>query len=197
MKPFICKDTALRLTSLQHTLYEAEVPVLIIVEGGGGRLLGRLCNEIMNLLEPRGVEYHKYAPRADSSTPRSAISFLAATPAAGKIGFFDRGWYTTIMRAAADGDFDGPYARNFMQFERYLTVNGVILIKIFIDYDEVVAGSIASEIGFDKKVDCGSITSEDGDTGERRGDWLRLVGMTDTFGEPWDIIKATDFAGTV
>ena len=90
-------ELAEELTLLQRRIVNENRQVLVIFEGRSGRVMGRVINEFMNLLEPRGITYTHFEPEAIKS-PRDMLRYIAREPAMGKISVYDRSWYSLIVR---------------------------------------------------------------------------------------------------
>jgi polyphosphate kinase 2 (PPK2 family) len=108
------------------------MPVLILFEGSSGRVIGRVCNELIRCLEPRGVSYKHFDP-SDQDGPRTMLDFLQHTPGKGQIGLYDRSWYSSMIKKCNVKEKEKELDRMLdicNDFERYLTDNGVLLIKI-------------------------------------------------------------------
>jgi len=122
------------LNKMQQRILSEGLPVLIIFEGSSGRAIGRVIKEFMRCLEPRGVVYTHFDP-VEKDTPRSMMDFLQRTPGKGQIGLFDRSWYSLMIeryhKAKDHEDLDRMIEVS-NGFERYLTLNGVLVIKIFL-----------------------------------------------------------------
>ena len=44
-----------RMVAAQRRIVDGKAKVLVVFEGLSGRVIGRVANEFMNLLEPRGM----------------------------------------------------------------------------------------------------------------------------------------------
>ncbi|MCL1811566.1 MAG: hypothetical protein FWG41_05055 [Methanomassiliicoccaceae archaeon] len=134
MHALIPDDLVSKLNQLQQRILAEGLPVLIIFEGSSGRVIGRVNNELIRCLEPRGVIYNHFDP-ADPACPRTILDFLQQTPGKGQIGLCDRSWYSQMIeRSEKDGEdeaLDGMLD-DINDFERYLVQNGVLLIKVLL-----------------------------------------------------------------
>ena len=199
MRPPVSDETSERLTSLQHELYRNKLTVLILIEGSSGRILGRVANEVMNLLEPRGVEYRHFHP-SEGKDPQGVIRFLTETPAAGRIGLFDRGWYSHMIASVKkDPDSLERSLAGLADLERYLTDNGVILVKIYLKADVDRIEEIAEEFCVGRIKDCGRLTDDviTQDDLVIKGLLGRIFECTDKPNAPWTTIEVSDLASTV
>ena len=62
MASTIPDELAAELTLLQRRIVDENRQVLVIFEGRSGRIMGRVINEFMNLMEPRGISYTHFEP---------------------------------------------------------------------------------------------------------------------------------------
>lgn len=185
------------LRNLQHDLFDRKVPVLVLIEGCGGKIMGRIVSEIIDLLEPRGIEYRHFAPDLKSKGLMNLTRFLRSTPAAGRFGIFDRGWYSQILETAKGSKKkteDG--IRRITELERFLTNSGTLLVKIYLnsedDLDIALGGS---------HVDCGDLSMDDAHDhrlyNAYEGPMAELIKETNRINAEWNIIDVTDREGTV
>ena len=132
MKALIPDDMAKELNLLQQRAFAKGIPTLIIFEGSSGRVIGRVVNEIMRCLEPRGVKYRHFDPTLNNG-PQSMVDFLYNTPAKGELGLFDRSWYSRVIdRYDPDNDNMPETLKVVNTFEKYLVDNGIFLIKVLL-----------------------------------------------------------------
>lgn len=134
MHALISDEMISRLNQLQQAILSKDIPVLIIFEGSSGRVIGRVINELIRCLEPRGVTYHHFDP-SDAKDPRSVLDFLQQTPRSGSIALYDRSWYSSIIDRYNEDEKKKELDRMLEMcndFERYLIHNGVFLLKVML-----------------------------------------------------------------
>lgn len=186
-----------RLNAVQLKLQSKDIPVLIIFEGGSGRVISRVINEVNRTLEPRGIDYRHFDPREYDGIEGFA-AVLEGTPAKGDIALYDRSWYSHVVDEY-DGDPEKlrESARDIADFERYLTDNGTFLIKIRLNVDTESLCRYADDYR-PTTVMNGTYLSVD--RVDRVKYWAvmpELVGLTDTEGCPWDTVTVSDVGKTV
>ncbi|MDR1691194.1 MAG: hypothetical protein LBR42_05080 [Candidatus Methanoplasma sp.] len=138
MDALVPDDVVSRLNQLQQTLLKKQLPVLIVLEGSSGRVIGRVSNELMRCLEPIGVRYNHFDP-ADGGDSRFIFGFLRNTPGNGQIGIYDRSWYSFMIEKFNEDEKKKELDRMLdlsNDVERYLVQNGILLIKIFLKASE-------------------------------------------------------------
>jgi polyphosphate kinase 2 (PPK2 family) len=137
------------LNQLQQKILAKGIPVLILFEGSSGRVIGRVNTELIRCLEPRGVVYSHF-DTADPESPESMMDFLWRTPGKGQIGLSDRSWYSMMIEkysgAGMESEMDKAIARS-NDFERYLVLNGVLLIKIILKAPEAAIKKYGPQYG--------------------------------------------------
>lgn len=129
MRSLVTDELEEELNAAQMDIVNSGVPVLVIFEGGSGRVISRVVNELDRVMEPRGIHYYHFD--VENSGPKATARLLQCTPAKGEISMYDRSWYaTTINRFDGDtGDLD-KRLEVLNRFETYLVDNGTFIIKI-------------------------------------------------------------------
>lgn len=199
MEALISDDTISHLNKLQQKLFRKDIPVLIIFEGSSGRVIGRVMNEIMRCLEPRGVSYHHFDP-SKLTDPYSALDFLQKSPRNGRIALFDRSWYSAIIERYNEDDKEKELEMMLdqsIEFEKYLVQNGVFLVKVFLKGSESVIKEHGSSYWPDGPKR--SFLSMDHiDPAKYREVMVEKVyKRTDTKDCPWDIVSVKSVEETV
>ena len=186
-----------RLTLLQRRVVDEGRQVLVIFEGRSGRVLGRVVNELMNLLEPRGMLYSHFKPESVDS-PREMLRYISREPAKGVIGIYDRSWYSRIVGLAAEGRDASEFIGTAMALERYFSNNGVILVKFYLNMDDDAVDRLAKEFG-SKRSGAGSFLTDDHIDPKRWKDKLvmPMIARTSTASSPWDIVDVSDIGVTM
>ncbi|MCL2318180.1 MAG: hypothetical protein FWC44_03930 [Methanomassiliicoccaceae archaeon] len=136
------------LNQLQQRILNAGLPVLVILEGSSGRVIGKVANELMRCLEPRGVVYNHFDPT--DSGPMPILNFLQKTPCRGQIGLFDRSWYSSIIEI-----YGNEHKKKHLEamlkesndLERYLYLNGILIIKILLVASDNALADYGSQYG--------------------------------------------------
>ncbi|AIZ56189.1 thymidylate kinase [Candidatus Methanoplasma termitum] len=187
------------LNQMQQRMLEKGLPVLVVFEGSSGRVNGRVNSELIRCLEPRGVLYRHFDPTTIGS-PAEILDFVQHTPAKGQLGLFDRSWYSAAIERYGDGD-DWKGLDNMLKvsndLERYLTLNGILLIKIILKSNVSILKEYGSQYG--PKMPRRSFLSLDNiDPQKFKGSVLdHVYERTDTEYAPWNLIKIGDIGKTV
>ena len=187
------------LNGLQQDILKKELPVLIIFEGSSGRVIGRVSNELIRCLEPRGVIYTHFDPE-DTDGPRPIFDFVHRTPGKGQIGLFDRSWYSSAIERYSSDEKNKELETMLdmcNDLERYLAVNGVLLIKIIFR----ASGPALKEYGhqYGPAVPKRSFLSMDHIDPAKYTEVMfdRVYKKTNTEHSPWNQIKVKNLSETV
>ena len=200
MASLISDDLTEKLMALQRRIVNEKRPVLVIFEGRSGRIVGRVINEFMNVLEPRGITYTHFIPEY-SDSPREMLRYISREPALGKIAIYDRSWYSRIVYKMAKGTTDEAdlevLRKTARAFERYLTNNGVIMVKFYLDISDDTLDVVGQK--FSKKSKNSTFLTDDHINPK---DWRPevvepLLEATDTIYGPWDRIEVEDLELTM
>ncbi len=185
-----------QLTLLQRRIVDEGKQVLVIFEGKSGRVMGRVINEFMNLLEPRGMIYSHFIPEKVDS-PREMIRYISREPAKGVIGIYDRSWYSRLVAVADKEGLDGRI-ETAMTLERYFADNGVTLVKFYLNMSDDAVEKLGKEFGSKHSRD-GTFLTDDHIDPKRWKDKvvMPLIAKTSTAHSPWDIVDVTDIDTTM
>lgn len=198
MSESVPKELANELTALQRRIVDTKSKVLLVLEGRSGRVIGRVANEFMNLLEPRGTIYTHFNPQESLVSPHHIMSYITREPASGTISIYDRSWYASLMVAHLKGIDDDDALRNSLAYERYMTYNDVVLVKVFLDIKEEDLEDVGSLFGSKREKNSTFLTDDHiGQKGFDRKFFKSVMEKTSTENAPWDVIDAVTIEDTV
>ena len=187
-----------RLFQLEHALYAARIPAVIVYEGWDAAGKGGNIRRLTQGLDPRGYEV---VPIAAPTSVEKAHHFLwrfwTRIPKAGHITIFDRSWYGRVLVERVEGfctedDWRRSY-REINEFERQLAKFGTVLVKFWlqIDQEEQLRRFEGRQESPDKQW---KITDEDW---RNRAKWpayeaavIDMLQQTSTISAPWTILEA-------
>lgn len=196
------KAKALRdtLSPLQLKMKEKSLPAIIVFEGWGASGKGTLIADTIKMLDPRFFKVISTveATEAEKRYPRMK-RYFENIPEYGKLSVMDRSWYRELAAARLEeGISDKEYKRRLNSvttFERQLTDDGYLLIKIFlhISKDE-------QKKRYDKLKESGStswrVTDKDIKQNKHYDEYYDafedMLEKTNTDNAPWHIINAED-----
>lgn len=121
---------------LQREAKALKIPVILVFEGWDAAGRGRVLNELMLALDPRGIrDFSIEPPTADENARPFLWRFWTKTPEKGRIVLFDRSWYGRVLGDRVDGNVKKKvWQRAYEEirsFERQLTEDGNVLVKLF------------------------------------------------------------------
>ena len=159
MKSLVSKSVKEDLVAKKLAIVNSEVPVLVIFEGGSGRVISKVVNELDRIMEPRGVSYWHFD--VDASPSKSLARMLQATPAKSQISMFDRSWYSLAVNKYEGGqeqlaaeletpfDVDGAFREFYNTFDlTFLQLFPTFVEESAILYDRILfsAGKIGYQV---------------------------------------------------
>ena len=186
------------LLQLQFQLEECDFPVIVIVSGVEGAGKGAVVHRLNEWMDPRLIETSAFWDHSDEEEERPHFwRFWRAMPPRGRMGIFFGSWYTRpIVRHAlgelSDADFDAEMQR-ISEFERLLTDDGVLLVKLWFHLSEKAA---RKRLDNDVKDDLRSlnIPQENKLFIKHYQDFLtiseRAIRQTDNGNSPWHLVEA-------
>ena len=195
------QELELKLSALQQTIKEKEIPVIIALEGwsaaGKGKLIGRLAYT----LDPRNFKVHTMARVGEESYMRPMLwSYWIKTPEKGRIVIFDKSWHRAgfplgenkwkMSKEAMEGFFYDVNA-----FERQLTDDGTVIVKLFLHIDKDEQKKRFTEL--EESPDTAwRIDSEDWKQNKSYDKYLNIFNdmleKTSSKSSPWHVIEAND-----
>lgn len=130
-----------KLQEQQMKVKEHKLPVLVLVEGWGTAGKGYVIGQLIKNIDPR---FFKVFSMSDPTEEEKRKPFLyrhfANIPEAGKFCFLDSGWMDEVVRGRLYGKMkDEQYAARIdsvKRFERQLTDNGYLVVKLFLHIDK-------------------------------------------------------------
>ena len=129
MRSLVSDELEEELNKVQMDIANKDIPVLVIFEGGSGRVISRVVNELDRVLEPRGINYYHFD--VEKNGPKAMARLLQCTPAKGEISMYDRSWYATAINRFEGDREDLDAALDVLnRFEEYLLDNGTFIIKV-------------------------------------------------------------------
>jgi len=126
-----------RLGVLQRTLRDQKIPTIILIEGWNASGITMSTQAIVQSLDPRGFTLHAIDKPTEEEKSRPFLwRFWIRTPPRGRIALFARSWYSRaiseeMQRSSWEKSLEGR-AHAINTFERQLTDDGTVIIKIFL-----------------------------------------------------------------
>ena len=135
------KASRLELSRLETQIKEAGLPVIITFDGWSAAGKGSLISQVIKALDPRFFEVVSVRNPSDTDRRKPWMyRFWKAIPMKGRFTIYDRSWYHDSLNAMMyDGLGKKAYKRRLSDiatFERQLTDDGYLIIKIFLHITE-------------------------------------------------------------
>lgn len=127
-----------KLASLQQTIKEKKLPVVIIFEGPSAAGKGECISRTILSLDPRFFKTYSIATPNDVERRMPWLwRYWVKLPKEGQICFFDRSWYQDVInkyveRKGVTRSWVENKLKSIYQFERQLTDNGYLVIKFYV-----------------------------------------------------------------
>jgi polyphosphate:AMP phosphotransferase len=130
-----------RLFQLEHRLYSARVPAVIVYEGWDAAGKGGNIRRLTQGLDPRGYEVVPIGvPTTEELAHHYLWRFWRQVPKAGHIAIFDRSWYGRVLVERVEGlSTEAEWRRAFTevnQFEHQLVEFGTAVVKFWLHIDQ-------------------------------------------------------------
>lgn len=189
-----------RLYELEHAVYDAKVPVMIVFEGWSASGKGRLISILAERLDPRGFRVVPITPpRTIEMRYPWLWRFWQKIPARGQMVAFDTSWYRRVLTERINKTISSDELRRAYQeiaeFEEMLAADGTVILKFWLHIshkelekrikkllkDELTAWQVGEEdLLQQKKYDKYAQAVED------------MIARTDSPHASWTIVEATD-----
>ena len=130
------KEVQLKLLNLQHEFSGTRNTLVIVFEGPDAAGKGGAIKRITERLDPRVLRVHSIVkPTQEENAHHYLWRFWTKLPPRGQIAIFDRSWYGRVLverveEFATEKEWKRAY-EEINDFERALTADGAIIIKIY------------------------------------------------------------------
>lgn len=189
-----------RLYALEHAVYEAKVPVMVVFEGWSASGKGRLISILAERLDPRGFRVVPITPPRTAETHYPWLwRFWLKIPARGQMVAFDTSWYRRVLsdrlNKVVDKDDLRRAYQDIAEFEEMLAADGMVILKFWLHIsqsemkkrikkllkDDLSAWQVGPEDHLQlKKYTKMTEAVED------------MLARTDSLHAPWSIVEAND-----
>lgn len=126
-----------RLAALQRSIFEAKIPVIVVLEGWDAAGKGDALEKLLGRIDPRGYEVHlTRAPTADEQLRPFLWRFWIRLPERGGIALFEKSWYRRVLQERVEEEIPRRVWESawdeINQFERMLADDGTLVVKFFL-----------------------------------------------------------------
>ena len=130
-------DLQQRLYELEHAVFDAKIPVMIVFEGWSACGKGRLIQILAERMDPRGFRVVPITPPRTAETHYPWMwRFWLKIPARGQIVVFDTSWYQRVLRDRISKTITKDELRRAYQeiaeFEEQLAADGTVILKFWL-----------------------------------------------------------------
>ena len=193
-------DLQQRLYELEHAVFDAKVPVMIVFEGWAATGKGRVISILAERMDPRGFRVVPITPPRTTETHYPWLwRFWQKIPARGQMVVFDTSWYRRVLTDRIEKNVDkkaweSAY-QDIAEFEEQLAADGVVILKFWLHISqEEQARRIKKLLKSD--LTAWQISPEDLVQQKKYNKYSQAVEdillRTDSPHAPWCIVEATD-----
>lgn len=188
-----------RLAELHRASIAAKLPVMVVFEGWDAAGKGSMIHTLTERLDPRGFMVHPIrAPRPFEQARPWLWRYWLTIPPRTAWAFYDRSWYGRILverihKLVTKPQWTQAY-EDILQFERTLTADGYLIIKLFLHIDKDEQQRRLHALTADP-VTAWRVTPEDWQNHRRYAAWqhayAQMLERTHTTATPWTVVPAT------
>lgn len=189
-----------KLYELEHAVFNAKVPVMIIFEGWGATGKGRLINILAERMDPRGFRVVPITPPRTSETRYPWLwRFWLKIPARGQMVAYDTSWYRRVLydrvnKTVEKKEWEAAY-QDIAEFEEMLTADGTVILKFWLHISEEEQSKRLKKLLKDE-LTAWQVSPEDLAQHKKYAKFSQAVedmlARTDSPHAPWTIVEATD-----
>jgi len=196
------KMTALKLQmgKLQRQCKEMGLPIMIVFEGFDAAGKGMQIGKLIQSLDPRGFEVFTVKEETKEEAMHPFLwRFWTKTPQRGRMAVYDGSWYIKVLsdrfeKKMRESEIQNCY-RSICSFEKQITEDGTLLIKLFLDIDQKEQKKRFDKL-MESKDTAWRVTKADLKKNEKYDQYQDMIEemlqRTDTEYAPWTIVEATD-----
>lgn len=189
-----------RLYELEHAVFDARVPVMIVFEGWAATGKGRMISLLSERLDPRGFRVVPInAPRTAETRYPWMWRFWLKIPARGQMVAFDTSWYRRVLTDRVNKVVGKDELRSAYQdiavFEEMLSADGVVMIKFWLHISKKEQAKRIKAVQKDK-LTAWQVDEEDLQQNEHYKKFANavenMIAYTDFPHAPWTIVESND-----
>ena len=189
-----------KLRGLQYAVQQAEVPVVICLEGWDAAGKGRVIKKLTEKLDPRLFRIHPgRAPSPLEQRYHFLRRYQLVLPNDGEVAVFDHSWYGRVLVERCDKIVPKKVWRvayeQINEFERWLTDDGQVVIKLWMHISKKEQKKRFKATLKDQLMRW-KITKEYKRHHKQYDKWLsaveEMLSRTDSPHAPWTVVEAND-----
>jgi AMP-polyphosphate phosphotransferase len=194
-------DLREELMMLQQKIREAEIPVVIVIEGLSASGKGTMLGKLIEGLDSRGYQAHPiHKPDCVEASYPVMRRYWTDMPKKGAIALFCSSWYSELNQACLEREDELPEIlpqrlNEIISMESQLVCDGALILKFFLhisrqeQYDRLQAME-------GKKSTAWHVAEKDHEQNKRYDEYMKgmdnLMSVTNLKGAPWHILDASD-----
>jgi len=189
-----------RLYELEHAVFDAKVPVMIVFEGWAATGKGRLISILAERLDPRGFRVVPITPPRTAETHYPWMwRFWLKIPARGQMVAFDTSWYRRVLidrvdKAVSQDEVRSAY-QDIAEFEETLSADGTVMLKFWLHISEKEQARRIGKLRKDR-LTAWQVSDEDllqhKNYKKFTGAVEDMIARTDSPHAPWTIVESND-----
>jgi polyphosphate kinase 2 (PPK2 family) len=189
-----------RLFDLEHAVFQARIPVAVVLEGWGASGKGGVIQVLAERMDPRGFHAYSITPPRTAETHYPWMwRFWQKIPAYGQIAAFNESWYRRVLIDVVSGAVSEREAEeahlDIVDFERTLADDGAVIVKFFLHIARDEQARRFERLQADK-LTAWQVSDEDRLQHRRSKAYAAAVedamARSDASHAPWVIVEATD-----
>ena len=190
----------IRLSELQREARLLDLPVMLVFEGFDAAGKGVQIGELLQALDPRGFEVYAVKNETEEEKMHPFLwRFWKKMPSKGKIAIYDSSWYRKVLidrfeKRTKEKELERYYLA-ICSFEKQLTDDGMLLIKLFLAIDKKEQKKRLGKLQ-ESKDTAWRVTKGDLKRNRRFAKYQAMnedmLARTDTSYAPWNIVEAVD-----
>jgi polyphosphate kinase 2 (PPK2 family) len=189
-----------KLRLLQYAARDAEIPVVVVLEGWDGAGRGNIVKHLMSRLDPRLFHVHAGTPPSPLESRHHFLwRYQTRLPNDGQAVLYDHSWYGRVLVERADKlvpkkSWRAAY-EEINQFEHWLADDGQVFVKFWLHISKKEQKRRFAAMKKDSQL-AWKLTGEYKRHHRQYDKWLKIVEemlqKTDTPHAPWTVVPATD-----
>lgn len=188
------------LSKLQRECRNLNIPVMIAFEGFGASGKGVQIGALIQALDPRGFEVYALKNETDEERKYPFLwRFWTKMPEKGRIAIYDSTWYRKVLidrfEKKTKKDKVQEAYESIQSFERQVTDDGIVLIKIFLYISQEEQKKRFDKL-LGRKETAWRVSKKDLERNREYEKYKKMneemLGKTDTDYAPWTIVEAID-----
>lgn len=194
-------DLRKALVALQQKIREAEIPVVIVIEGLSASGKGTMLSALAEGLDPRGCKlYPIRKPDCVEEAYPALRRYWISMPAKGEISLFCSSWYGELNKACFSreneiADFLPKRLNEIISMESQLVCDGALILKFFLHISQQEQYDRLKKLE-KKKATAWLVDGHDREQNRRYDEYMKgmddLMSITNLKGAPWHVLDASD-----